>query len=229
MLCQLRWWRSLQWWLLGSLLSRKSHLFSTFAPAIDNTGLHIGEVCVFTHISWWATIKHNHIFDRCRQHGIDLKSACLSFQQTQTTRPVCGKCLGDDLSGCKNTVPCLRWWMSNTPTTCHVLYIEVVTLASCCTNAAFADCTVSQVNCNSKSRGGERSSFCAHKDTHASEPNALLLLGTAGGGGFYTAVKVFMAFRWTKKWEWGAEGERDPPLSQFEQQADKTTEVAWWR
>lgn len=52
LLCQLCRWRSLWWWSLGSLFSRKSHLFWTFVPVINNTGLRIGEVCVFTHISW---------------------------------------------------------------------------------------------------------------------------------------------------------------------------------
>lgn len=156
---------------------------------------------------------------------IDSKSACLSFLCTQSLKPVCGKCLDDDLSGCKNTASCLRWWMSNTPTTCHVLYIEAVTLASCGTNAAFPDCTASQVNCNSKSRSSERSSICSQKHMRASKPSPLLLSCTAGGGALHSSESLY-GIQMAEKWERGAEIERNPPLSQFKQQADEITQVS---
>lgn len=141
---------------------------------------------------------------------IDSKSACLSFLCTQSLKPVCGKCLDDDLSGCKNTASCLRWWMSNTPTTCHVLYIEAVTLASCGTNAAFPDCTASQVNCNSKSRSSERSSICSQKHMRASKPNPLPLSCTAGGVALHSSESLY-GIQMDEKWERGAEIERNPP------------------
>lgn len=92
------------------------------------------------------------------------------------------------------------------------------------------DCTASQVNCNSKSRSSERSSFCAHKHTCASEPKKkpAPVVGRSRRRGLYTAVKVFMAFRWTKS-EKEVQRERDPPPKvNFEEQGNEITQVVCW-
>lgn len=116
---------------------------------------------------------------------IDCKCVCLSFQCTHRVQgPVCGKCLDDDLSGCKNTISCLLWWMSNTRTAHTVFSISKLSLWLSAAQPLPSPTVIPArfKNCNSKTVSGQPNHPLAHTRGHARKPKPLLLLYPAGAG-----------------------------------------------
>lgn len=80
-----------------------------------------------------------------------------------------------------------------------------------------------------QSPGVARDHLSAHTSTRVRRSqNHSCCCAQQEAGALHSSESLY-GIQMDEKWERGAEGERDPPLSQSEWQAGKITEVAWWR
>lgn len=138
---------------------------------------------------------------------------------TQSIQPVCGKCLDDDLSGCENTISCLLWWMSNTPTTHTVFSISKLSLWLSAAQPCLLQLKYQPGRLHFKVSGKP---YRQHTWTHTrTQPKPLLLLYTAGEG----FTQQWKSLQHSDGPNEGVRGREESPLSQFEQRGDEITQV----
>ncbi len=147
---------------------------------------------------------------------------CLSFQCTHKAQGLCGKCLADDLSGCKNTISCLLWWMSNTRTTHTTFSISKLSQWLSAAQTLPSPTVIPARITVILSLGVAKSSVSTHMETHTRNSN-LSCCCTQQERALHSSESLY-GIQMDETRDRG--GERaGSPLSQFEQQADEITQV----
>lgn len=148
---------------------------------------------------------------------VAVSAACTESSRAR----VCGKRLDDDLSGYKNTISCLLWWMGNTRTTHTMFSISKLSLWL----STAQPCRLNSESVRATAEDSFRvpeSSVNTHGCTHTLPRHFTQL---------YTAGEVFTQQEKSLRYSDGqneirkARGRAGSPLSQFEQQANEITQV----
>lgn len=170
---------------------------------------------------WYDIINHKHAHNRCRQHELTVS---LSFQCTHRVQGLCVVnawmmiCQGvrtrflvydDEWATLALHTPCSLYL------SCHFGSLQH--------NPASSNCKVGPGE-RKKTLSGYLTHLLAHTRTHTrtTQISPVVVLSRRG---LYTAVKVFIAFRWTEQGNEGGREGAGSPLSQFEQRADEIKQV----